>query len=1338
MRTGLAAVFLVGLLGADANVWGETITRPVAVFDEPGLALLAPPGAAEPSRLVEILSRSGHYVVRLDAAALADPKRLNRENVALVVLPYGPLFPAAAADNFKAYLKQGGKFVSLGGYAFSQQVVLREGAWVPAPKPWQPLGTERLVRLANHLEYAPDQIPIFSVDYALENGAQITASAKQQVFERPLKLDGTFTGWAATACLGMNRARWVPLLECRDRYGRYRGAAAAMLRVFPEGDPEKPGYAALKQYSGTSWAFFGLDNVDLLSLGAPAVEAGFARLVDDLVRDVYIAGSLPVYYSYRQGESPVLEAVIANGGHEPLAGKAEVAVFGPGGESFRRSTDFALEPGKIDKLSWTWDKPPFESDFYRYQVTLLDADGEVIDRVERGFAVWDDDVIAKGSPLVMKNNYMALDGRNRMLFGTDDGPNPYTREMDDPLAYLTDVLMRRDGGIDLYENLQQYTHWEPWGSIFKDPVKLEKYLRRVDAMVQLCHKYGQVYMMGMLICAPLASPQSEWDRHAEQVAVLAERYAHVPRLIWYLNGDIPVPLVEVLKEKWNLFLREKYGTDEALRKAWGELAPKEELGAIPLEQYIPITPANRGWTDAKASDAVHFQSWVIRRWTKRLADVIRRYDRAKPITCEFFSGPGGNGVDVPMGVEHLDISNIGFFGTCDEFDASLAYSDCRSRGKSMGVGEFGGYTHPLYDWTTMANWHPTRESLIKHYLTVTHACFGLGANHVHSWRWKPTYYLPEPWGMLHSPDRTPRAEYYAFRNTSFFTRTMPPLYSVPRVALLESDSLRLSAMKKYWRAGHHAILKAIASAIAAQPGEMLTLNESYLRIPQEVEVIFYPLAYTVPDDVWNKLKAFVRKGGVLYLSGDPCYDPVSRKRIHPDRLQELCGVRLKRIRYTPQFENPMELATYYRVGDRDRKRHGYPSLSVECTTARRLYATEQGEPVIVTNRFGTGTVVYSTDPSELKIVRISCGLNRGYEASGWRGHGALTLTYDMKTAECSGGGSASAGLIQTDDRGHPLTGGFVIREAPTKDWRTTTREFTLNGQARNVNIGVSVDDARAEVLFDNIRIVGEDGVVLLEEDFEAGISAGWEKRGDYVVEVVDGRRPGGGKCLRLDTRDPNSRVLTVRQQIVQDARLYREVLGLAGVKPVEVEPYNPLVNIYRMPLADGGKAYVFLTRDDERPLQTLTVNEVKPAIRLSVRRGYPAVLRFDPEGRLVAAECDGELFAGEDLLVDNAAGAMILTLDGRDIGRSRNIAILPVLRAGRISVPNAARWRTPSVSVGEFINAEWKTYEVLTPTSPEGEIVIPVDEVRGTTVMVLSEQRAADSATALLAEKLFE
>ena len=118
----IAAICLAGAGGAMAS------TTKIGVLCQPDFPKVGAP--SDPLYLAELLKNAGYEPVMLSANDLADSKTLDPKAIPLVVLPYGPLFPADAASNWKRYLHEGGGFFSTGGYAFDEALWRKDGKWL--------------------------------------------------------------------------------------------------------------------------------------------------------------------------------------------------------------------------------------------------------------------------------------------------------------------------------------------------------------------------------------------------------------------------------------------------------------------------------------------------------------------------------------------------------------------------------------------------------------------------------------------------------------------------------------------------------------------------------------------------------------------------------------------------------------------------------------------------------------------------------------------------------------------------------------------------------------------------------------------------------------------------------------------------------------------------------------------------------------------------------------------------------------------------------------------------------------------------------------------------------
>lgn len=1267
--------------------------------------LPASTAASAPDDLAETLRLAGIEITLLDCNQLGDSNQFNHAEFDVLVLPYGPTFPVNAADNFRQFLRAGGKFFSTGGYAFddllertphgwrrpepparppvsqavwrypipaeelrdkgrlmfsgflkaqgvkgagmayfavyqyaadgsitswhdlckvrgsqdwtefqyafvvhpkSERVELHAGlyqcsgiAWfddvrlvdaadntllssgfeesldpdAAGSKQWQRSdrslcevqggmarsGRRALKAVLHHyqppderlntrhgvpedgLTVAPTQLGVFQADYLLERVHFAQPAFEQAILRPGLRLEHPLAGYAAAGVTGFEHARWVPLLNGYDRYGRLRGAAGAMLRH----------YAGT--YEGSSWAFFGVTNRNLFAESEPGMTKAFVEIVRALIRDTFVAWLVPERACYREGETVRLLASFANQGrgdadlrftlriyecepielHEPPVERLQATM----------ATNLVLQAGTTTTISLPWTPTRFTADFYSVLGQLW-ADGKEIDRIQSGFVVEDGKTIASGPRLSFRGNYLHLGNRPTFLFGTDDWAYVFNTKRETPLQWLRDMRLRRDLGVQIYENLQ-FGALPPFTPEPED-AQTGQMLRKLDGMIQLAQKHQQVYFAGLLVGANTAAGDAALQRQTDFCRDFARRFANVPGLIYYLNGDLRCQLSDAVTPQWNDFLRERYGATDRLRTAWGDQAPVQELGNIPAEDF---NDWGHAWQDLKTYDLNRFRAWLIRRWHSNLVAGIREFDRTHPTSSEFYQLPHA-GVDLPAGIDGVDLANFGYFDKPGEdlahFPAICKYNDQRARGKSGGPGEYGVKMHPAWGEGRDYGYHitRTREQAIELFLGIAHYSLGLGASRIHNWCWKDSAHNVFPWGMMHPCDGVPKDTAYVHRNQSLLFRHFAPVDRQPAVYVLTPDSHRFGGGK--WQV-IEGVLKSIDLLLAAHVENLGLLNEDYLAIPGTAKVVFYPLPFCPPDEAYRNLLNWVKQGGVLYLSGDISYDE-QRRRTRTNRLEELCGVKF-------MAEN------YPRLGLNATNPADQPCLRVLPTTGAVRETAADGAPLLVENRVGQGRVLFTPDPIELHAV-----------------------------------------------------------------------------------------------------------------------------------------------AARRD----------------KDLALYLRVLELGGVKLLGLEPNDPRLHLFRLTLRDGGQVLVLFNTDPSRPARTVTLTDSQPPVTLTVARNRPALLWFDGQGALRAVESQGECRAGGNLILSDETRGIVLTLDGQDIRRSRAVLLMPLQR-GKILVNQPVRWQNGVITTGEIRDGEWWSYESAPLNSAENGWIVNVSEDQVFSLLLVCE-----------------
>ena len=785
----------------------------------------------------------------------------------------------------------------------------------------------------------PDQIGMFDADYRLKRVAYLEVAPLQPIAGKAPRLSGNFTGYAAAGVLGINDSRWIPVLNAYDRYGRLRGAAAALMHNYGG------------SFASGSWAFFGVDNADLFASGE--LDETIRSIGRALARKCYLHELESSLACYRDGEPARVQVKISNYGRTAQTLEVAVRVVpDQGGERVHRGVHkIRLEAGQTATVQEQWSPERFGEPHYRVEVDLA-CDGAVIDRLESGFVVWKEETLKSGGPIKFRENYMQLHGRPMFLQGTDDYVYMFLNRDENPNTWQADAYGCRDASIDIYENLmglrgpQQNPPREWW--------------RWIDAMLLSVQRAGGIFMPGMLIFSNTAVSDADLDEQKAFCRKFAERYREAPGLIYYLNGDLELhdPNLSDLQLLYRNYLREKYGSEEGLKRAWYITPPEAPLDALRIVRGV------EDLRDLRSLDDYEFRTSLVARWLGSLSQAIRQVDHLHPITAEFYQS-SQSGIDLRAGSGSLDFANFGYFDDAGidrrRFPAVLKFLDQSLKGKGAHVGEFGVKTHP--GWQAATSYIQARSESYEqdYFLELTHTAFGQGGTKVQNWSWKYPADLPFEWGINYPCDSVARDVRACYRNAGFLFHYFRPKYEAASTVFLIPEEIRKGGQgDTFYNGLMNSIQLLIDARVAFQ-----TLEDTVLeKLPPKVGTIFYPLAFAPSDATLERLERFVREGGQLYLSGDVSYDSLHR-RTRTDRLERMCGVKFEQELY-PGIAFETRLTRVEPTGVAQWPVYsGAPCMRVQATQATVLAATRDQIAVVVEHRLGKGRVIFTTDPFEL-------------------------------------------------------------------------------------------------------------------------------------------------------------------------------------------------------------------------------------------------------------------------------------------------------------------------------------------------------------------------------------
>ena len=825
--------------------------RRIALLHEPGA--VRQPGHPDPVRLARLLREAGFSPVMLSASGLHQKQAFSRDSVDLLVLPNAPFFPLAAVDAFREYLKQGGAFLSIGGYAFDTLRSFDGTAW--SAQPLWPLAKEldSIRRAAERLNTRygdpgdtmrlhPEQLGVFDPSFLLRNVASVRAADDQFVLPAAWRAELAPEGPAAVAMTGNNNpvfpdvnARWIPLLQTEDRLGRQRGPAAAL--VLNHRGP----------FAGSNWGLFGVTNLDLFNGEFPALDRLFVDVCRRLLAPSFLIRVQSDFACYRAGETVVLSALARTNG----AAAASVRFLVDGATV----ADVPLVDGAARA---TWRVPQTVPDF-REVCAELRLGGRPVDVMRSGFAVWNPARAVEGPRVSLRGNYFDFNGRPLFFGGVNTTGMMWYSDNEDPLVWRRDFERMGDFAM----NTLRILHFSPFcktnapqkiGTSLDLRQQPEKTCRQTDAIVQLAQPNQVSLFLSLhdwfaldLTDEELAAQQA-WNRF------WAARYAAFPGMLYDIQNEPGTRLTQaaVLRPLYEAWLSEHYGSMERARSAWRASGAKPE---------IDFSAKASGWNDLRVRDNERFRAWVYARWQRENGKAVKQAAPHAPVTVGHLQDLTAS--EKVLDTTGIDFLNIHHYGAVDHLRGVLKMIDRRFEGKSFSLGEFGSRT--AHAARNQGVWGDPAEASVQHYLAVGHYAVGMGASFIANWSWKDFRDCVFPWGINHA-DLTPKPVLEAYRNMMLLFRTAEPRYEAPALYLLLPDSFRLGP-----ETGRiHEGLRRATDWLLSLNVPFGVLNEGSLdRLPPEARALVWPLAVCPSDASFERVQRFVGQGGRVLLTGDP-------------------------------------------------------------------------------------------------------------------------------------------------------------------------------------------------------------------------------------------------------------------------------------------------------------------------------------------------------------------------------------------------------------------------------------------------------------------------------------